>query len=251
MKELHFDSLSPVVAKRFAPFAGDILEGYGGIVHSLHIVGSAVTHDFREKSSVIHSVIVISRMDFGFIRFIASLGRKYAKKGIAAPLIMTPDQIQSSLDAFPVEFHDFRLIHRTVFGDDIFSGITVENGHLRLQCERDAKAKLIGLRQSYLSSLGDRKRLIAILSQSIIGCMPLLRALVFLLGKEPPVKRLDAIRVFQEMTSIDARIFETLLSVRAKSIKPSKEEINHIFERYYAVLEEIVRVVDDLQQENQ
>ena len=247
MKELLLDGLHPVVAERFSLFAGDILKEYAGAVHSLHLVGSAVTPDFREKSSVIHSVVIIGKMDFGFIRFIASLGNKYRKKGFAAPLIMTPGYIEHSLDVFPVELHDFQLIHRTVFGDDVFSGLSFDRGHMRLQCERDAKAKLIGLRQSYISSLGERKRLVEILSHSIIGCMPMLRALIFLLGKEPPVKRLEAINTLREMTSIDAHVFEKLLLLRAGAVKPSREELDGIFERYYKVLEEIVRVVDGLQ----
>ena len=244
MKEISPEGLSAVVAARVTPFFSEILKEYSGNIHSIHIVGSAVTPDFREKASVIHSVVVLHKMDFGFIRFIAALGKKYRKKGIAAPLIMTPEYLRNSLDVFPVEFHDFRLIHKTIAGEDIFSGVPVNKEYLRLQCEREVKSRLIGLRQGYISTLGEKDRLADILSQSIIGCMPLLRAIVFLLGKEPPVKRHEAVRTLQEMTSIDAGIFESLLLLRAGAIKPSKEELHSFFEHYYAVLEKVGKVVD-------
>lgn len=228
-----------------APFFEDTLRDYSGAVHSLHIVGSAVTPDFREKSSVVHSVIVLENMDFAFLRFLASLGKKYARKGIAAPLVMTPVYIRESLDVFPIEFHDFRLIHRTVAGEDIFSGLSIGKEYLRLQCEREIKVRLIGLRQNYISTLGDKGRLADIFSESIVGCMPLLRAVVFLLGKEPPVGRHNAVSVFQEMTSIEAGVFEKLLMLRAGAIKPSGDELNTIFEEYYAVLERMGGLVDE------
>lgn len=229
-----------------APFFEDTVREHERNIHSLHIVGSAVTPDFRGKSSVVHSVIVLHAMDFSFLRFMASQGKKYAKKGIAAPLVMTPGYIGESLDVFPVEFHDFRLIHKTVAGEDIFSGLSIEKGYLRLQCEREIKVKLIGLRQSYVSTLGAKKRLSDIFSQSIVGCMPLLRAVVYLLGKEPPVRRHDTISIFQGMTSIEAGVFEKLLLLRAGVIKPSGDELDRIFEEYYTVLERMGKLVDDV-----
>ncbi len=244
MQMLNTGELNPVVAERSVPFFSDVQLRYPEAVHSLHIVGSAVTPDFREKGSVIHSVIIVHKIDFGFIQFIASLGKKYRKKGIAAPLILTPEYIRDSINVFPIEFHDFQLIHKTVAGEDIFKYLVISKAFLKLQCEREAKVRLIGLRQSYLTSLGDKRGLAEILSHSVVGCMPLIRGVLFLLDKEPPVKRHDAIRVFQELISIDAGIFERLLQLRAGLIKPSKEELHHIFEHYHTVLENVEAFID-------
>ena len=244
MQMLNAEELNPVVAERSAPFFSDIQLRYPGAVHSLHIVGSAVTPDFREKGSVIHSVIIVHKIDFDFIQFIALLGRKYGKKGIAAPLIMTPEYIRDSINVFPIEFHDFQLIHKTVYGDDIFKDMVIGKDFMKLQCEREVKVRLIGLRQSYLTSLGDKRGLAEILSHSVVGCMPLIRGVLFIFDKEPPVKRHDAIKVFQELVSIDAGIFERLLQLRAGLIKPSKEELHHIFEQYHKVLENVEAFID-------
>ena len=244
MQMLNTGELNPVVAERSVPFLSDVLLRYHAAVHSLHIVGSAVTPDFREKGSVIHSVIIVHKIDFAFIQFIASLGRKYGKKGIAAPLLMTPEYIRDSINVFPIEFHDFQLIHKTIAGEDIFKDLVISKDFLKLQCEREVKVRLIGLRQSYLTSLGDKRGLAEILSHSVVGCMPLIRGVLFLFDKQMPVKRHDAIRVFQDLTSIDAGVFERLLQLRAGLIKPSKEEIHHIFELYHAVLENVEAFID-------
>ncbi len=241
---LNTGELNPVVAERSVPFFSDLQLRYPDAVHSFHIVGSAVTPDFREKGSVIHSVIIVHKIDFGFIEFLSSLGKKYRKKGIAAPLIMTPEYIRDSINIFPIEFHDFQLIHKTVAGEDIFRDMVISKASMKLQCEREVKVRLIGLRQSYLTSLGDKRSLAEILSHSVVGCMPLIRGVLFIFDKEPPVKRHDAIRVFQELVSIDAGVFERLLLLRAGLIKPSKEELHHIFEHYHAVLENVEAFID-------
>lgn len=236
--------LNPVVAERSIPFFREILDGSPGAIHSLHIVGSAVTPDFREKGSVIHSVIVIHAIDFDFLQFVASLGKKYRKKGIASPLIMTPEYVRDSLDVFPLEFHDFKLIHKTVAGEDLFGGIEIRKDFLKLQCEREVKVRLIGLRQSYVASLGDKGRLAEILSHSVVGCMPLIRGVLYLLDRELPVGRHEVIKAFQALTGVDADIFERLLQLRSGRIRPSKDELHRMFGLYHAVLEKVEAFVD-------
>lgn len=246
MNELNLREINPIVAGQVSSFFLDILRSYSHNIHSIHIVGSAVTPDFNEKTSNVNSVIILHKINFDFIRFLASLGKKYSKKGIAAPLIMTLEYVYDSLDVFPVEFHDFHLIHKTVFGEDIFGGLVIEKGHLRLQCEREIKARLIGLRQSYISSFGEKDRLANILSQLIVGCMPIIRAIIYLLGKEPPARRHDAVRTFNELTSIEAGVLERLLMLKSHAIKPSVEELHQIFEQFYSVLEKTGKVVDEI-----
>jgi hypothetical protein len=121
-----------------------------------HIVGSSLTQDFNEKTSDINSIVVLKAMDLKFVEFIAPLGKKYRKKSVAAPLIMTQEYIAGSLDVFPIEFLDLKLIHETVFGEDILKDTEIKTSDLRQQCEQEIKTKLIGLRQGYVSSMGDK-----------------------------------------------------------------------------------------------
>ncbi len=245
MARVDLEGLNPVVSSRIAPFIEEILQGYGEL-HSFHIVGSALTPDFDERRSDINSVVVLQRMDLGFVEFLAPLGKRYRKRGVAAPLIMTPEYIEGSLDVFPMEFFDFRLIHRTVLGDDILAGLDIRRDHLRLQCEREIKSKLIWLRQGYISSLGDRRLLTERLSDSIVGYIPLFRAVIHLLGKEPPVRRHDVVVDLQEMTGVETGIFERMLLLRRREITLSKDELTASFEQYYAATERIGRIIDEL-----
>jgi hypothetical protein len=185
-------------------------------------------------------------MDLKFIAFLAPLGKKYGRKRIAAPLVMTPVYIEKSLDAFPIEFLDFKLIHKTVYGQDLLQNLPIDMPHLRLQCEREIKTKLIGLRQGYISSLGTKELLSALLTRSFTGSMALFRAILLLLGKEPPIPRAEVIRLFGSATGIDTDIFKTLLMLKTHLLKPSEQELTFFFERYHNSLESAGKIIDDL-----
>ncbi len=235
------------VTAKIRPFIEEVSGSeHAGNLHSFHIVGSALTPDFDEKNSDINSVIVLNDMDLGFVEYLAPLGKRYRKKGVAAPLIMTPAYIDSSLDVFPIEFHDFRLIHETVFGEDIFAGLEIDAAHLRLQCEREVKTKLIGLRQGYISSLGDKRLLNDGLAESITGYIPLFRAILTLVGRDAPCGSLDTIKSLEDGTGIKTGIFEKMLKLRRKQISLSGTELTRSFEEYYEATEKVVRRIDEL-----
>jgi len=246
MNNLNVTGLNPAVAEKITPMVEDLLKEYASNIHSFHIVGSAVIPDYNEKLSDVNSVVVLHNMDLQFIKFLAPLGKKYGKKKIAAPLVMTPEYIDQSLDAFPIEFLDFKRLHKTVYGHDLLKDLQITAPNLRLQCEREIKTKLIGLRQEYLSSLGKKELIAAVLVRSFTGSMALFRAIITLLGKEPPVPRAEVITMLGSATGINTDIFEKLLMLKANLLKPSEQELASFFERYYNALEATGKIIDDL-----
>jgi hypothetical protein len=246
MNDLNVMGLNPAVAEKITPMLEDMLREHASNIHSFHIVGSAVIPDYNEKLSDINSVVVLQKMDLQFIKFLAPLGKKYGKKKIAAPLVMTPEYIDQSLDAFPIEFLDFKRLHKTVYGHDLLKDLQITTPNLRLQCEREIKTKLIGLRQEYLSSLGKKNLIAAVLVRSFTGSMALFRAILTLLGKEPPVPRAEVITMLGSSTGIDSEIFEKLLMLKSDRLKPSEQELASFFERYYSALEATGKIIDDL-----
>jgi len=244
MRDINTERLTMAVSTKIRPFLEEILgSAHAGNLHSFYVVGSALTPDFDEKYSEINSVIVLKDMDLAFIEYLAPLGKVYKKKGVAAPLIMTPAYIANSLDVFLIEFHEFRLIHETIFGEDLFAGAA----HLRLQCEREVKTKLIGLRQGYISSLGGKRLLSEGLAESITGMIPLFRAVLTLIGRDASGGgSLGVIKSFEDYIDIKTGIFEKMLKLRRKQISLSAEELTGSFEEYYKATEKAARRIDEL-----
>jgi hypothetical protein len=246
MNNLNITGLNPAVADKITPMVEDLLREHASNIHSFHLVGSAVIPDYNEKLSDVNSVLVLKTMDLRVLAFLAPLGKKYGRKRIAAPLVMTPEYIESSLDAFPVEFLDFKHIHKTVYGHDLLQGLRISLPNLRLQCEREIKTKLIGLRQGYISTLGKKEDIAALLVRSFTGSMALFRAVISLLGKEPPIPRAEVITVLGAATGIKTDIFEKLLMLKSKLLKPSEQELASFFERYYNTLESAGKIIEHL-----
>ena len=248
MPEFVLEKLKPAAANKIKPFLEEILDKYQEKIHSIHVTGTAITDDYDEKVSYVNSVFVLREMDLKFLKLVAPMGKKYGKSKVAAPLIMTPDYINKSLDVFPIEFLNFRLIHSTVFGEDILDNIEIERMDLRHQCERELKSKLIWLRQGYISSQGDKKLLTEGFVNSITGYIPLFRGIIVLLGKEPPLIQKDVISALSGAAGINTDVFNNVLKEKHKKIKLTIEELNTIFEDYYAATEKLAKIVNEIKE---
>jgi len=248
MAVLNLDQVQPLAAKNIKPFLDEVLAAFAEKIHSILITGTAVTDDFDETASDVNSVVVLKKMDLQFLELLAPLGKKYGKHKVAAPLIMTPDYIDSSLDVFPIEFLNIKLIHATVVGEDIFQDLAIGRMDLRHQCERELKAKLIWIRQSYLSAQGDRKLLAGAFSNSISGYVPLFRGIISLFQKAPPIRQIEVVELLEAETGVSTDVFARVLRQKHQKIKLSINELNAIFEDYYAATEKLSAIVDEIKE---
>lgn len=235
------------ISARYKPFLEIVLQHHQDKVDSVHLVGSVLTQDYDSKTSDINSVVVLDKMNLKFLEFLAPLGKKFGKKRIAAPLIMTQAYIDKSLDVFPIEFLNIKLLHYTVFGEDTFEDVAIKKSDLRHQCERELKVKLIGLRQGYISSAGNQRSLASGFADSFAGFMPLFKAIIVLLGSEAPRDNSEILSVLEELSGVRMDVFKLVLKQKRKKIKPSIDQLNMVFEDYYEAIERLGEVTDALE----
>ena len=120
-------------------------------------VGAIATSGFDPARHTARSVLVLETIELAMLRELAQDGIKLGKAKIAAPLIMTPVYIAGSLDTFPLEFLEIQQCHVCFVGTDYFADVSFEERHVRLQCERELKSILIGMRQGLLAAAGREK----------------------------------------------------------------------------------------------
>jgi hypothetical protein len=241
MNDIH---LKADISTRYEPFLDNLLKQNQDLIHSVHIVGSALTRNYDPKTSDINSVVVLHRMDLKFIEYLAPLGKKYGRKRIAAPMIMSPSYIKSSLDVFPIEFLNIQMLHHTVFGEDVFQYLEIHKSDLRRQCEKELKVKLIGLRQGYISAAGDQKILARGFVESFAGYMPLFKAIIFLLGKEVPRQNADILTALEQVSGVRTEVFMQVLNQKEQKARPSIEQLKIVFEDYYRAIEKLGEITD-------
>ncbi len=239
--------VSDDAAARFKPFLEELLAEFGNKIDSIYITGSALTKDFDPKLSDINSVLVLKEMDLKILSILAPMGKKYGKKGIAAPLIMTPEYINQSLDVFPIEFLNIQLLHHTVYGKDLFEQLEIKRDDLRHQCERELKVKLIGLRQGYISAAGDRNIIGEKFIRAIASYIPLFRGLIVLFGKTPPHGNEEVVSMLRQATGINTNIFSTILKAKREKSRFSMDQLNALFEEYYDATEKLKESTDAIE----
>ncbi|HDZ20621.1 hypothetical protein LCGC14_0692530 [marine sediment metagenome] len=211
---------------------------------SLCVVGSALTGDFHPKFSDINTVVVVGRRSHQLLEQLAACGRSMGKRRLRAPLMMTREYIEQSLDVFGVEFLDFQLNHAAVYGPDPFAELSFRKRDVRLQCERQFKAALIKLRQGYISALGKPKAVGGLLLECAGELAVLLRALLWLTDTDRPREALPTLAAAAEKFEFDPAKVAPLMTHRRQRTRPDAGEVDGLFEDIYQVIDHLGRTVD-------
>ena len=155
----------------------------GNHAKSLTLFGAIAAGSFEATRHTVRSVLIVDAIDLSVLRRLAEHGAKLGKAHVAAPLIQTPKYIADSLDTFPLELIEIHQNHITVFGKDHFEDLSFDDGHVRLQCERELKVLLIGLRQGLLAAAGREKVLAELEVNMAENLLRTLRGMLWLKGR--------------------------------------------------------------------
>ena len=248
ISELSLDKLNAAVRARVAPFAEELLTLYKELVVSISVVGSSVTPDFDPKRSDTNLLVLLKEMDVNVLDFLASVGKKYGRKGLRAPLLMTEAYISDSLDVFPIEFMDLQLIHETVYGEDFLKELAIKKTDLRLQVERELRAKLVQLRQGYIAAAEDKRALARLFTEDLSSYFPVFRALLHLTyGGITPVPKKDVLEKLQEVTGIDMAPFKKLFAAKKGEEKLDPRVMPYFFRQIYTCVEKLMERSNDIE----
>ncbi len=183
-----------------AEYAASIKTIAGTHETSLSLYGSILRCPFDAGLQSARSVLVVPCVDLGILRTLAEGGLRFGQSGIGAPLIMTAKYIKDSQDTFPLELIEIHQHHMTLFGVDHFSQLAVEDDHVRLQCERELKSILIGLRQGLLAAAGREKVIGAMTTDVGEALIRTLRGMLWLKGKKEALPAQDVLDDAEQIT---------------------------------------------------
>ncbi|MFH1369819.1 MAG: hypothetical protein ABII09_00805 [Planctomycetota bacterium] len=216
-------------------------------LESITVVGSALTDDFLPGKSDINLVLVLGKRDLKGLNRLAEAARSLAKLKVATPVIMTAEYIERSRDVFAIEFLDFQLTHRTILGADPFAGLQFEKSHVRLQCERELKATLVRLRQSYIASGAKPAVMRDVLISTIAGLIPLLRAMLWLYDTERPARAEETLVKAAGKFEVKPDVLIEVLGWRRRRGRLESSHMQANFEMVYAIVDKLARIVDEIE----
>lgn len=244
--KFRLDAVRAEVRPAVQSFAEKLTEDVGDNMLSLSVVGSALTEDFDPRRSDINTVLLVKRRSHELLVLLAGYGRSMGKRKLRAPLLMTDEYVQQSLDVFAVEFLDFQLNHHVVLGPDPFAGLKFKKEDVRLQCERELKAALINLRQGYVQAMGKSKLVGGLLVACAGQLVVLMRAMLWLVDVERAKTAQATVRAAAERFGFEAGTVSSLVGLKRQHGLPSGDQVEGMFEGLYQAVDHLARQVDQL-----
>lgn len=221
-----------------------LTELLGDSIISLSIVGHTVTEGLGRKEMAETAAV----LEGDLIDHALKLGQKssqFVKARLAAPLLMTPQYIQQSLDTFPIEYLYMQLLHHTVTGPDPFAPLRFDKPHVRIQAEREAKRYLLHLRQGLMHSRGKHNTIRRLMHELLNSMVPLLNAVLYLKDVDRLPNRKATIAAVDEALGLDMSPFMQVFTDVAGEAAIKKTELLPVLHRCYESLETLIEWLDD------
>ncbi len=228
------------------PFVDDLVTVFGQELVSVALYGGAARGEYQPSRSDINFFVVLTPGGMDRLEDVMPFIPKWRKWRVAVPRFVTQTYVERSLDSFPIEFLSLKLFHRTVHGEDLLSGLEIKREHLRLQCERELKGKLLHLREGYLVTGGKKKAMEQLIAVSLPTFATVFEALVYLKGEAPPSKRGELFAKVSELFGLDGSVFQDLIAIRSGQKKLDETQLREVCRRYILQVEAAAEMIDQL-----
>lgn len=245
-KIVNVEKLPLKVQNKFIPYLKKMIDAHKDHLISVFIYGSATGKNYIPKVSDINSVFVFKDLSFASLTNSLKLVSKGINKKIAAPLFLTKEHIETSLDVFPIEFLDMKENHILLYGTDVLSALTIKEEHIRLFCEQQIKGKLIRIRQAYLEVGLKKKGMEALLKESLGSLIPVFKNLIRLKGKKPPIEKSEIIKQLCQEFELDENVFLPIYKDTSNDEKIANQEVVVFIEKYLDQIKKLAVGVDRL-----
>jgi hypothetical protein len=172
---------SPGQQQAIASLARDLDKVFGARLRSL------VAYHGHHGDEVVHSCAVVDDLSFRDLAACLPLTDVWSRHSVAVPLMLGEDEIERTIDIFPLEYASIMADHVVVRGVDPFGGVTIPTSDLRRACEAQAKSHLIHLREAFLESHGETRSVARLIANSAAPLRAILTNIARLPNHDPVV----------------------------------------------------------------
>ncbi|MBM41354.1 MAG: hypothetical protein CL483_05440 [Acidobacteria bacterium] len=217
-------------------------QALGEQLRSIVLYGSAARGDWQRATSDLNLIIVVNQLDPADLEALSPALTRWESGRQPLPLLFTPAMISDSADVFPIEFLDLQSDRRVLYGDDPFAEVEIRSDHLRLQCEREMREKLMRLREGYIETHARPRRLRRLLTDSYTTFVALFRGCLHLHRDAVPEHNEEVVSAFCRRAGLDEQAFGDV--ARLKHSEDVAADEKSVFGRYYAELNRAVTRID-------
>lgn len=231
---------------QFEAFIDDLKATHGRNLASVILYGSAAAGDFVPARSDYNMLVALHRITPEDLRNAHASIREWHRLGHPVPVYFTVSELQNAADVFPIEFHQMEKARRVLYGKDVLDGLAVSDAFLRHQTEYELRSKLLQLRRHYIPASASVEGLKTLMSDSFSSFAALFRAVLLLLGLEPPATKREVVALTVQQLNLDGAVFEKIINIRKDNLagKLGDVEANDLFADYMQQIENVIDSVD-------
>jgi len=151
---------TPAQQRAIDQLARDLQGVFGSRLESL------VAYPGNQGDGSTHSCALVSALGFRDLTSCLPFTESWHHKGIAVPLLLATDELQRTIDVFPLEYATILADYAVIYGVDPFRGMSIPVEDVRRAVEGMAKSHLIHLREGFLESHGETTRIARLIAAS-------------------------------------------------------------------------------------
>jgi hypothetical protein len=230
--------------KHLAEFVDKLKSSAGANLVCVAVYGSAVSEEFHSEFSDVNLLCVVRELSAANLQALSPAIAWWTASRFPAPLVFARKEIERAADVFPIEMLDIRQQHHILYGEDIFQNLNVPLDRHRVQLEHELRTKLLFLRQHYLLSSRDDKKVRLLMLDSVSNFATLFRHTLLTRGKQPPKTKPEVIEQLAIEIQLDPSPFLELLQVREGKAAADSLDAQAVFARYLQGIERVVEALD-------
>jgi predicted nucleotidyltransferase len=220
-------------------------QAQGESLRSVILYGSAAAGEHNEHFSDLNVLCVLTRVTPDELAASASIFEWWRKLGNPSPLLLSEEELRTSTDCFPIEFHDMQERRRVLFGPDVIENLAIDRTFYRAQVEMELRSKLLRLRQKAADVLANKPALLRLMIDSVPNFLVLARHALLVSGLPSGFRKREVVRHLPDI-GVDATPFDTLLDLRDQSKLAGDVDPAALFASYLKQIEALVGHVDQL-----
>ena len=215
-------------------------------LRSVILYGSAAAGEHNEHFSDLNVLCVLTSVSPAELADAEPIFKWWRALGHPAPLLLSEEELRTSTDCFPIEFHDIQERRRVLFGADVIQDLVIEKVFYRAQVEMELRTKLLRLRQKAAEVLFEKAALLRLMIDSVPTFLVLARHALLVSGLPSGFRKREIVRHLADIGA-DGTPFDTLLDLREQSKLARDVDPAALFANYLKQIEALVGHVDRLE----
>jgi hypothetical protein len=227
-----------------AELVDKLRKAYGERLFSVVLYGSAAVPGSKDQLSDFNVLCVLREISDVELSASEPIFRWWREMQNPSPLLLTPEEMRSSADCFPIEFHDIREQHTILHGEDVVAELAIDDRFYRAMVEHELRAKMLRLRQKAAGILSDKELLLRLMADSVSTFCVLFRHVLRLRGAAPKFEKHEVVSAAEAELGISPQPFLRLLDLREGKLKPKDVDALPLFRQYMAQIQTAISAVD-------